>query len=142
MGEQMPRQATTTLARSLRQRATVAERELWSRLRRRQVAGLRFRRQVPIGPFVVDFLCLERRLIIEVDGDVHSHPSRIQSDILRERWLAGQGFKVLRLANSTVIDEPDAVLEAIAAALGPLTVAGVDTPHPRPFPRKGGRGRM
>ena len=131
--------ASTLRVRSLRKRATQAERELWSQLRRRQLAGLRFRRQFPIGPFVVDFVCLERRLIVEVDGEVHEHAGRIERDVARDRWLMDQGFRVLRLTNAVVMNDPDGVYAAIAAALGPETIAGVDTPHPRPFPRKGGR---
>lgn len=132
---------TTARARSLRSRSTQSEKTLWQILRRRQQWGLRFRRQHPIGPFVVDFVCLERRLVVEVDGEVHAHPSRIASDIERDHWLESQGFKIVRMSDGIVTGDPDQAIAMISAALGSETVEGANTPHPRPFPRKGGRGR-
>jgi adenine-specific DNA-methyltransferase len=132
---------TIARARSLRTRATASEKALWELLRRRQQWGLRFRRQHPIGPFIVDFVCLERRLIVEVDGAVHSNVRRIAEDIERDAWLSEQRFKVMRIPSGIAAEDPRQVSAMIAAALGPETVAGVTTPHPRPFARKGGRGR-
>ena len=126
-------------ARSLRSKATASERALWDMLRRRQLWGLRFRRQHPIGPFVVDFVCLERRLIVEIDGEVHELASRIEHDVGRDRWLARQRFKVVRISSGVASEDPEQACAMIAAALGPETIAGVLSPHPRPFPRKGGR---
>jgi very-short-patch-repair endonuclease len=126
-------------ARSLRSKATASEQALWEVLRRRQQWGLRFRRQQPIGPFVVDFICLERRLIVEVDGDVHDHVNRITQDIARDAWLSDQLFKIVRIPAHIAENDPERALTMICATLGAETVADVNTPHPRPFPRKGGR---
>ena len=130
---------TVARARSLRSRATESERALWDILRRRQQWGLRFRRQHPIGPFVVDFVCLERRLIVEVDGVVHEHARRIESDLMRDQWLTNQRFKIVRIPSGIATEDPDQACTMIAEALGQATIADVLTPHPRPFPRKGGR---
>jgi 5-methyltetrahydrofolate--homocysteine methyltransferase len=130
---------TTARARSLRSRTTASEQALWDILRRRQQWGLRFRRQHPIGPFVVDFVCLERRLIVEVDGDVHEHASRIEADMERDRWLESQRFRIVRIPSGIAAEDPDRACAMIAEQLGTETIEGVITPHPRPFPRKGGR---
>lgn len=82
----------TPLARDLRQQMTDAERFLWSRLRRRFL-GAKFRRQVPLGPFIVDFACMRSKLVIEVDGGQHLESS---TDAARDWWLAENGFRVLR----------------------------------------------
>jgi very-short-patch-repair endonuclease len=102
-------------ARHLRIAATKAERHLWSRVRRRQLGGHRFRRQQPIGDYVVDFICLERRLIVEVDGGQHA--DREVYDAARTRWLESQGFRVLRFWNNDVLARTDAVCEVIRCAL-------------------------
>ena len=93
------RPATTSQARSLRRRATIAERALWKLLRDRRMAGLKFRRQVPVGPYVLDFVCLEHRLIVEADGPFHD-PAE---DAIRDAWLAAQGFRTLRLPNRIIL---------------------------------------
>jgi very-short-patch-repair endonuclease len=108
-------------------------------LRRRQQWGLRFRRQHPIGPFIVDFVCLERRLIVEVDGDVHGHVDRIEADMERDRWLESQRFRIVRIPSGIAAEDPDGACKMIAEKLGAETIEGVLTPDPRPFPRKGGR---
>lgn len=129
-------------ARSLRAKATASERALWDILRRRQQWGLRFRRQHPIGPFVLDFVCLERRLIVEVDGAAHEHAQRIESDLKRDAWLESQRFTIVRIPSGIASEDPERACAIIAEALGPETIAGVSSPHPRPFPRKGGRGKI
>jgi very-short-patch-repair endonuclease len=106
--------AATRRARRLRTNLTDAERTLWRHLRLRQVNGLRFRRQQPIGRFVADFACLERRLLIELDGGQHAE--RSEEDAGRTAWLEKQGFRVLRFWNNDVLRDPLAVVEAIAAA--------------------------
>jgi len=118
-------------ARQLRKNPTDAERRLWARLRYRQVDGFRFRRQVPIGPFIADFACLERRLLIEVDGGQHAVDPA--SDAERTRWLESRGYRVLRFWNHDVLRNTEGVLVAIGLAL-----SGPDTPHPDP-PPQGGR---
>jgi len=102
-------------ARELRRNPTDAERALWKHLRLRQVEGNKFRRQQIIGQYIVDFVCLEKRLIIEVDGGQHSEESAY--DRQRDKWLAEQGFYVLRFWDNQVLQEMDAVREAIQEAL-------------------------
>lgn len=98
------------LAKDLRKRPTDAEKALWQRLRAKQMNGLKFRRQEPIGRYIVDFVCYERNLIIEVDGGQHSQSL---TDALRDEWLKGQGFRVLRFWNNDVLKDIGAVLEVI-----------------------------
>jgi very-short-patch-repair endonuclease len=105
-------------ARRLRNAATEGERTLWNLLRKRQIAGHRFRRQVPIGPFIVDFACLERRVVIEVDGSSHENPDRRQNDAERDRWFAGQSFRILRLADGEVLADPESALGRVRSFLG------------------------
>jgi very-short-patch-repair endonuclease len=102
-------------ARELRSNPTEAEKRLWSKLRLKQIDGHRFRRQVPVGPFIVDFVCLARRLIIEVDGG--QHDSRAIEDDARTAWLERQGFHVLRFWNNEVLGNIEGVYEIIAAHL-------------------------
>ena len=96
---------------------TDAERLLWSRLRRRQIHGLRFRRQHPIGPYIADFACTQRRLVIELDGGQHVQAK--DKDAARTRWLAQREYRVLRFWNNDVLTRIDAVVQVVAAALGP-----------------------
>jgi len=98
-------------ARDLRQNMTDAERRLWRELRCGSL-GARFRRQVPIGPYIVDFACFPRRLVIEIDGGQHLGDTRDQA---RDAWLADQGFRVLRFWNHEVLKNVEGVLEVIAA---------------------------
>ena len=103
------------VARKLRKNSTDAERRLWSRLRHRGVAGHRFRRQSPIGPYVVDFVCPEKSLVIEVDGGQHAE--REAYDFERTQWLESQGYRVLRFWNNDVLNDTEVVLEVIFSAL-------------------------
>ena len=89
-------------ARTLRYEMTEAERRLWQILRLRQTKGHRFRRQVPIGPFIADFVCHEERLIVEVDGGQHDPSSAAEAS--RTRFLEGEGYRVLRFWNNEVLD--------------------------------------
>ncbi len=102
-------------AKRLRSNPTDAEQRLWSRLRRRQIDGFRFRRQVPIDHYVVDFACLEARLIIEVDGGQHAMNE--QRDATRTRWLEANDFRVLRFWNNDVLANTEGVIERIREAL-------------------------
>ncbi|MDE2860528.1 MAG: DUF559 domain-containing protein [Chloroflexota bacterium] len=106
---------TTKRARELRSNPTDAERKLWSHLRKRQVYGSKFRRQRPVGPYVVDFICLEKRLIVEVDGGQRAQ--QLTRDTIRDDYLVSVGFKVLRFWNNTVLAETDTVVGVIAQAL-------------------------
>ena len=104
-------------ARYMRKNLTPAESILWQRLRRKQVGGLRFRRQHPIGRFIVDFYCAEVKLVIEVDGAVHFQPGHDEYDAARQGFLEQLGLNVLRFDNAQVLRETDKVLEAIAEHL-------------------------
>ena len=102
-------------ARNLRKNLTEAEKRLWWRLRRRQVQECQFRRQAPIGNYVVDFVCFAKRLIIELDGGQHAN--RRNLDEARTLWLESQGFRVLRFWNNDIFDNVDGVLSRIEQAL-------------------------
>ncbi|MGA7675322.1 MAG: DUF559 domain-containing protein [Rhizomicrobium sp.] len=123
-------------ARTLRDNQTDAERVLWAGLREFKQAGLHFRRQVPIGPYVVDFACHRAKLIVELDGDQHGEDRNIVYDAERTAFLNSRGYHVIRFANWEVLRERERVLEHI------LRVA--QSPHPprhsvaRHPPRVGG----
>ena len=105
----------TYRARALRRAETPAERELWRWLRGRKLEGAKFRRQQPLGPFVVDFLCVEARLIVEADGAPH-FPSPLR-DRTRDVWLATAGLTVLRFENCQILEHTAVVLERIRQAI-------------------------
>ena len=114
-------------ARQLRREMSDAERLLWKHLRAHRFAGEKFRRQEPIGPFIVDFVSHGSRLIIELDGGQHT--TQVAYDEERSRWLNGRGYRVIRFWNNQVLTETQPVLESIALALGrPLSLT---------LPRKG-----
>ncbi len=102
-------------ARALRSNPTEAERALWKHLRMRQIEGHKFRRQQSLGRYIVDFVCPEKKLIIELDGGQHSE--LVASDSVRTAWLEAQGFRVLRFWNHQVLADIEAVKEAIREAL-------------------------
>lgn len=129
------------LRRALRTHPTNAEAALWKGLRRRQLHGRRFRRQHSIGSYVLDFYCADERLAIEVDGGVHRDPARADYDSRRQRWLEGQGLRVIRFTNEEVFKHIDIVLAAIAASFpsdGPASDAASKA-HVSLPPRSGGR---
>jgi very-short-patch-repair endonuclease len=115
------REVRTERARRLRSDATDAERALWRKLRSRSLDGHIFVRQEPVGPYTVDFICREARLIIEVDGGQHADNPH---DVVRDQWLTSHNYRVLRFWNNDVLGNVAGVLETIATALadGP--------PHP------------
>ena len=102
---------STVKSRELRKNPTEAERTLWRHLRLRQLNGQRLRRQAPIGPYIVDFVCFESRLIIELDGGHHSQQMAYNTE--RSAWLESQGFRVLRFWNNQVQNEIGAVKEPV-----------------------------
>ena len=108
------------LQRALRRNLTDAEQLLWKRLRDRQFNGHKFRRQHPFGDFILDFVCLEARLVIEIDGGQHMDS---EHDRTRDERLVQSGFQVMRFWNNQVLNELDSVLESIWNAL---------EPHPHP----------
>jgi len=105
------------VAKKLRKNPTEIEKLLWRKLRAKQVEGFRFRRQQPIGDFVVDFVCLERKLVIEVDGGQHALEDENSSDKRRDKWLSEEGYKVLRFWNNEVLTNIEGVLEVIRESL-------------------------
>ena len=116
-------------ARQLRANMTDAERKLWPLLRRKQLQGFRFRRQVSIGPYVADFACHSARLVVELDGGQHAE--RIERDKRRTAWLGSVGYRVLRFWNGEVFTNTEGVLETIRLTL-------LDPP-PQPSPSRGER---
>jgi len=133
------------IARRLRRDATAAERRLWSGIRREQTGAFRFRRQVVLNNFIVDFACLEARLIMEVDGATHSTHGEIARDEMRSAALKYQGYAILRFTNDEVFRNFDGVLETIRLKLLELrprlyedVFEGGATPLPGP-PPQGGR---
>jgi len=114
-------ESKTERARRLRSGLTDAEGTLWYRLRARRLNGYKFVRQEPIGPYTVDLICRERRLIVEVDGGQHADNPR---DAVRDKWLADHNYRVLRFWNNDVLGNIAGVLETIATALAE------SPPHP------------
>jgi very-short-patch-repair endonuclease len=118
-----------SLARKLRQQATDAERMLWKHIRAHRMAGYKFRRQVVIEPYIVDFVCLEARLIVEADGG--QHLEQVEGDLKRTVFLESLGYKVIRFWNHEILGDIHTVLERIHGSL-------IEAPSPQPSP--GGRG--
>ena len=115
------------LARSLRKNQTDAERKLWRCLRARELCGFKFRRQYPIAPYIVDFICVEKRLIVEIDGGQHATMS--EADELRSTFLSDRGYRVLRFWDNDALLRTDEVLAKILDSLM--------HPHPSPLPQAG-----
>ena len=126
---------TSQLARALRQRMTDAERLLWRHLRNRELGGWKFRRQYPVGPFIVDFICVEKNVVIEVDGGQHAENE--EQDLQRSAYLNKMGYRVLRFWNNEVLQETEGVLTAIFAI---LANGKQNSPSPQPSPPSGERG--
>ena len=103
------------LARRMRRVPALYERKLWALLRDRRLEGLKFRRQVVIGPYVADFICMRHRLIVEADGPLHD----AERDAVRDAWLRSQGFRVLRFPNQQIELQDWEVIGAIADAVKP-----------------------
>lgn len=112
------KKSKVTFARHLRKDQTPGEKVLWRRIRERRFHGFKFRRQVPIGPYIVDFLCVEKNLIVEIDGDCHYEPGAQEQDEKREAYLRAQGFDVLRIGNRETIQELNTVLAKLRRILG------------------------
>ena len=106
----------TERARELRARQTEAESLLWYALRGRRLCGLKFRRQFPIEPFIADFACVEKRLVVEIDGGYHDYV--YEEDQARQRHLESEGWQVYRFSNEDVLGDVEAVAIAIARHLG------------------------
>ncbi len=102
--------AKIEIAKKLRRESTDAEKALWRQLRSKRFDNFKFRRQHPIGPYIVDFVCLKNKLVIECDGGQHLDN---QNDIHRTRWLETEGYTVLRFWNDHILKDTKAVLESI-----------------------------
>jgi very-short-patch-repair endonuclease len=141
---------TRTRARALRCDLTDAERIIWNELRAHRLNGAGFRRQTPVGPYVVDFICHEAKLVIELDGGQHFEAEHLAKDARRDAFLAGKGLRVLRFNNYDVMTNRSGVLQTIAAVLGrgqtpslpsPASGGGIrPAPEPEPSPTGGPDG--
>jgi very-short-patch-repair endonuclease len=112
----------------MRTESTDAERKLWAALRGGQLAGFRFRRQHPIGGYIVDFVCLKASLVVELDGGQHGDPAGVVRDARRTRRMKKLGLRVLRVADHEMLKDPDAVVRTIYREL-----TG-EEPSPQPSP--------
>ena len=119
-------------AKTLRKRQTDAENRLWKSLRAKRLQGLKFRRQAPIGRYIVDFVCYEKKVIIELDGGQHSE--KPEKDQGRDEWFKAEGFRVLRFWNNCVLSQTEEVLETIVKWC-------MGSPSPSSPPIKGGENR-
>ena len=124
---------SSDFAKSLRKNMTDAEQLLWRRLRAYRLGGQKFRRQHPIGPYIVDFVHLGAKLVIEADGSQHAESV---SDRERDAWLVARGYRVMRFWNDQILREPEAVLEHI------LILLQGSSPSPPAPPPPGGRGEQ
>lgn len=104
-------------AKYLRKNQTEAERILWNAVRSKRLGGHKFRRQHPIGEYIVDFVCLERKLVIEVDGGHHADGAQKSHDGRRDAWLEGRGYSVVRIWNMDVLNNLEGVLEFVSETL-------------------------
>jgi very-short-patch-repair endonuclease len=111
-------------AKSYRRELTGAEQKLWTVLRDRRFREIKFRRQHPIGPYVVDFACVAARLVIEVDGPSHDDAAQIAFDAERTRFLEHAGWRVLRISNGLIYEDRNGALQIIEAALFPSPPRG------------------
>lgn len=136
-------QLRTDFARQLRRNSTPAERHLWNYLRANRLAGLHFKRQQPLGPFIADFVCYQHRITIEVDGSHHQH--QLAADQRRTAYLTARGWTVLRFSNNDVLLRTARVLQTIlqyiqAAAIPPAAPAVPSDPPSDPSPLGEGQG--
>lgn len=139
----MEERGTYAQAKSLRRPMSPPEARLWSRVRGKRLHGHKFRRQHPIGPYILDFYCPAARLAVEVDGRCHEDPERLARDRRRTMWLAAQGVRVIRVAAVDVRDELDGVLALIGRVVRERLQASAPPPPP-PFgrsPSPSARGR-
>ena len=112
----MSTRETVERAREFRRRLTPPEARLWFAIKNGKLEALKFRRQHPVEPYILDFYCAEARLVVEVDGRGHDHPEQIEKDLRRTRFLADKGIDVIRFVAEDVRVNLDGVLEAILGA--------------------------
>lgn len=118
-------------ARTMRRVSTDAERKFWWQVRDRRFCGYKFKRQFLVGRYIVDFVCVEAKLVVELDGSQHA--DQLAYDELRDAYLKRRGFRVLRFWNTEFLTNKDGVLEALLCQLE-------SPPHPGPLPQQGERG--
>ena len=111
----------TKFARHLRRNESDAERKLWYKLRSRQFENLKFRRQHPIGKYIVDFVSLDKKIVIEVDGSQHDKSRNLENDKQRTSWLESEGFRVIRFWNNDVLLNIEGVVARIIEEINTLT---------------------
>ena len=116
----------------MRRQPTYPEQRFWKVLRK---TDLHFRRQAPFGPYIVDFVCHEYRLIVELDGGIHNLPDVAARDAVRDAWLTARGYRAMRFTNEAVAADIDGVVQMILARVS------ADTPTPSPSPQGGGETR-
>jgi len=133
------KQFKTDAAKRLCIDATECERKLWAILRSKQFGGLRFRRQQPVGPYIVDFYCSAAKLIVELDGSQHGTDESIAYDAAGDMWLTSRGYRVLRFSNEEFLKYRDVVAEAIARA---IDESCVPLPEPPSAVRPSLKGRV
>lgn len=131
MSEDAKRVREMAFRRRLRREATPAEAQLWPLLRGRALDGCKFRRQVLLCGWVVDFACLSHKLVVELDGAVHDDPEQAASDMQRDAWLHENGWTVLRFRNGDLQRNPADVLGTVSRALSALTPAAARRPLSR-----------
>ena len=109
----------TILARNLRKNSTIQERRLWNLLKNRQFHNLKFKRQQPIGDYIVDFICKEAKIIIEIDGGQHNEPENIEYDKIRTEYLNNLGYKVIRFWNNEIYENIEGVVLRLKEEINP-----------------------
>jgi very-short-patch-repair endonuclease len=150
VAERLKCDRAVSLAKAQRKKMTRAEQTLWRELRQLPLNGSHWRKQAPIGPFIVDFVCHAAKLIIEVDGEIHDVPRFAARDKEREAWLRGRGYGVLRFVNVEVLANIDGVRAKILAATPrrlsieeeglPRQTLGAEVSPPPPSPPRKGAG--
>jgi very-short-patch-repair endonuclease len=117
MADQIPKHVMTGLARRQRKSPVSAETVVWRALRDRRCGNFKFRRQVPVGAYIADFICFEKKLVVEIDGPSHAREDQNQRDTVRDDWFRREGFQILRLSNGLVVGSPDIAIQRIREAL-------------------------
>jgi very-short-patch-repair endonuclease len=137
----MIREGMRDRARELRAGATTFEQAFWACVRAKRLSGFKFRRQQVIGGYVVDFVCMEARLVVELDGEWHFEDEQRGYDEARDAWLTAEGFRVMRVRNREWMGDQVGVLDAVLDALkkpSPQTACEDKKPSPQPLPPDGG----
>ena len=108
------------LAKILRKNSTIQEKRLWNLIKNHKFHGLKFKRQQPIGNYIVDFICKEAKIIIEIDGGHHNETENTESDIIRTQYLEQKGYKVIRFWNNEIYENIEGVIKKLEQEINPL----------------------